>query len=455
MDHKKVAQEVIDHVGGASNIKSVTNCMTRLRFVLKDEKIAQTEKVKETKGVLGVAVQGGQYQVIIGTEVERVANEAKNLLGLNDDSSSRVEESEDKKDSLFNRFFKTISGCVFPTLGVMIAAGIIKGLLSVLMSVGVLAQDSGTYMVLYAASDALLYFFPIIVGFSAGKVFNCNPYVTALIGGSLVYPTMVAAYGAGTALTFLGIPIALTNYVNSILPIILASWVAAKVERVAKKIIPGILQLMFVPFTVIIIMVPLTFLAIGPVMNLVSSALATGTMAIFNTSPLLAGLILGAFWQLIVIFGLHYAFIPVLISNFTSMGSDPVNAVLGVTVFALCGTALGYTLKVKDKEKKALGISGMVSGLLGVTEPIIYSIALPLKKPFACAFVGGGIAGAIIAVMGARTYGFAGAGLLAGPVMVNPAGIDVSFTAWVIASSVAFVVSAVLCYFFGTNKEGK
>ncbi|KAB1441035.1 PTS transporter subunit EIIC [Candidatus Galacturonibacter soehngenii] len=455
MDHKKLAEEIIEKVGGASNIISITNCITRLRFVLKDEKLTQTAQLKETKGVLGVAIQGGQYQVIIGNEVANVCAAAKEILGISEDMPTQIDQEGGKKDTLFNRFFKTISGCVFPTLGVMIAAGIIKGFLSVLTSTGVLTADSGTYMVLYAASDVLLYFFPIVIGFSAGKVFQCNPYVTALIGGSLVYPTMISAYNAGTALTFLGIPIALTSYTNSIFPIIVASWAASKVEKFAKKIIPNILQLMFVPCFVIIIMVPLTFLAIGPVMNLVSGALATATMAIFNTSPLFAGLLLGAFWQVIVIFGLHYAFIPVLISNFTTMGSDPVNAVLGVTVFALCGSAFGYVLKVKDKEKKALGVSSLVSGLLGVTEPIIYSIALPLKKPFVCAFVGGGIAGAITAVLGARTYGFGGAGLLAGPVMINPAGIDSSFTTWLIASSVAFVISAILCFLFGTNKEGK
>ncbi len=456
MDNMKLAQDVIDKVGGPKNIISITNCVTRLRFVLKDEKIAKTAELKETKGVLGVAIQGGQYQVIIGNTVPHVAQAVKDILGISEEATQEVNNEEStKKDTLFNRFFKTISGCVFPTMGVMVATGIIKGVLSILTTLGVLTTDSGTYMVLYAAADALLYFFPIIVGFSAGKVFKCNPYITACIGASLVYPSMIAANTAGTALTFIGIPITLTNYANSIFPIILASWVAAKIEKLAKKFIPQMVQLMFVPCTVIVITVPLTFLVIGPVMTIVSNVLAAGTQAIFGFSPLAAGILLGAFWQVIVIFGLHYAFIPVLISNFTTMGCDPINAVLGVTVFALCGTALGYALKVKDKEKKALAFSGLASGLCGITEPIIYSIALPLKKPFVCAFIGGGIAGAITAGFGAKIYGFGGAGLFAGPLMVNPAGIDSSFTTWIIASAVAFLVSAVLCYFFGTNKEGK
>lgn len=455
-DYKPLAEQIITLVGGKENIETAQNCVTRLRFVLKDESIAKTDEIKATKGVLGVAKQGGQYQVIIGTHVPKVMEAVSTIIGKapGETVSDPATEKEDaKKDNLFNTFFKTISGCIFPVLGVLGAAGVLKGFLAILTTVGWLSTTNGTYLILHAVSDAALYFMPIILGFSCGKKFGCNPYITAVLGAALVYPDIVSVYTNKTAISFVGIPVIMASYTNSVFPIILSSYIASKIEVIAKKFIPQILQLMFVPFFVLVISAPLAFLAIGPVMTWVSSGLAAGTQAIYSFSPIIAGILLGAFWQVIVIFGLHYAFIPILINNITTMGQDPVNAILGVTVFALSGVALGYSIKVKDKEQKAFAISTMISGLVGVTEPIIYGIALPKKKPFVCAFVGGGIAGAITAAMGAAMQGFGGAGILAGPLMVK-VGDSNNIIAWVIASVVAFVVSAVLC-FITTKREDK
>jgi len=455
MDYKLLASQIIELVGGESNINSVQNCMTRLRFVLKNEDKAKTEEIKVLQGVLGVAQQGGQYQIIIGPNVPKVMAEitkqtqVETAEAINDFST----EKEDlKKSSLFNSFFKTISGCIMPILGILGAAGLLKGFLAIATTFGWMTTETGTYYILYALSDAALYFMPIILGFSCGKVFNCNPYTTAVLGAALVYPNIVAVQSAGEAIQFVGIPVILTSYANSVFPIILASYVASKVEKQVMKFIPQVIQLMFVPMITLVITGPLTFLVVGPIMTWVSNLLAAGTQAIYGFSPIIAGAFLGAFWQLIVIFGLHYAFIPILINNIVTMGEDPVNAILGVTVFALCGAALGFALKIKNKEKKALGFSTMVSGLVGITEPIIYGIAIPYRRTFACAFIGGGIAGAFTALRHGAMQGFGGAGLLQGPLMVK---VDDSsnFVTWMIASALAFFISAVLTYFFGIKKE--
>lgn len=448
MDYKKTAEAIIREVGGKDNVVSVMNCVTRLRFVLKNESAANDDAVKAVEGVKGVMKQGGQYQVIIGTMVPKVAEEAAKLLGKELGSSDEVvREDLKQKDSLFNRFFKTISGCIFPFMGLMIASGMIKGILTLLVTVGAVTSDGGVYQLLYAGADALMYFLPIIIGFSAGKQFGTNPYLTAAVGAALVYPDIVSLYNEGTSLTFLGIPVVLTSYANSLFPIILASWVTAKVEKFWKKVIPDILSMMFVPFCTLVIVIPVTFLAIGPVMNGVSNLLADGTQALWALSPIVAGVILGAFWQIIVIFGLHYAFIPILINNIATNGVDPINAVLGMAVMSLVGAGLGYALKQSNKEKKVEGLTCSLTAFLGVTEPIIYSIALPKKIPFVCAFVGGGIAGGVLAASGAAMQGFGNGGVFQTFMMISKT--DPMNVVWfAICAAIAIVVSAVLSFIF-------
>lgn len=452
-DYTQLAREVIEAVGGKENIVSVSNCMTRLRFVLKDDSIPDKERVSAVKGVKGVMNQGGQYQVIIGTHVSEVVKSVKEEAGLSEEKPNKDDYKVLKKDSLWNRFFKVISGCIMPMIGPMIAGGIIKGLLVILKTAGLLAETDGTYLILYAASDAILYFMPIIVGFTCGKVFDCNSYVTAAIGAAFVYPNLVAAVAAEGGISFLGLPIASTTYSNTLFPIILASFMASRLEKLAKKFIPQMIQLMLVPVFVMMITVPLSWIVIGPVMNFVSNGLSSAVFAVFGFSPLIGGLLLGAFWQLVVLLGLHAAFIPILINNIITQGQDPVNAVLGLTVWALAGVAFGYALRMKDPEKRSIGFGSMASALCGVTEPTIYSIALPNFKLFICAWIGGGISGAVLGALGGKMYAMGGDGLFRIPSMINPAGLDVSFYGFIACAAFAFLVSAALSFVFAAPKK--
>lgn len=446
-DYTQLAKEVVAAVGGKENIVNVTNCMTRLRFVLKDDSIPDKDKVAGIKGVKGVMNQGGQYQVIIGTHVSEVVKDVRREAQISGEGSINKEDMKlIKKDSLWNRFFKTISGCIMPMLGPMIAGGIIKGILVILVTAGILTKTDGTYLVLYAAGDAILYFMPVIVGFTCGKVFDCNPYVTAVIGAAFLYPDLVSAVSAEGGITFLKIPVAAASYTNTFLPIVLAGFVASKLEKLAKKFIPSMLQLMLVPTFVLAVTVPLSWIVIGPVMNTVSSWLSKGVFGIFGMSPLIGGALLGAFWQLVVLLGLHAAFIPILMNNLFSQGYDPVNAVLGLTVWALAGVTLGYALKNKDPEKRGIGFGSLASALCGVTEPAIYSIALPNFKLFVCAWIGGGISGGILGALGGKMYIMAGDGLFRIPAMINPEGLDISFYGFIICALISFAVSAVLAF---------
>lgn len=446
-DYTELARAVVAAVGGAENIVSVSNCMTRLRFVLRDFDIPNEDEVKAIDGVKGVMNKGGQYQVIIGTHVSNVTPFVRKVAGISvdaDEETAKVEQVT--QGSLFDRFFKALSGCIMPMIGPMIAGGIIKGVLTILTTFGVMTTTDGAYLLWYAAADACLYFMPIIVGFSAGKVFGCNQYVTATIGAALLYPNLVAAVGAEGGISFFGIPVAAATYSNTLFPILLASFVASLVEKGAKRVIPEMVQLIFVPVITLAVTVPLAWLVVGPIMNMLSGAVSSLVMWLFDFSPIVAGVALGAFWQLIVLLGLHAAMIPILINNITTMGSDPLNAVLGLTVWALAGVSLGYALKMRDPKKRAEGLSGMATCLCGVTEPTIYSIALPQIKCFTAAWVGGGVAGGILAALGGKCYAMAGDGLFRIPAMINPAGIDISFYGFIATMLVAFVVSAVIAY---------
>lgn len=456
MTNETLAQNLLDLVGGPDNITRATHCATRLRLVLKDEKQVQKEAIDNLDKVNGSVFAGGQYQIIIGLTVPQVYEAFTKAMGTSMTNEESPAEEEKEENNLFNRFFKSLVGIMTPTFGVMGAAGIMKGLLALVVAMGLMKTTDGAYQIWYAVAQSFFYFLPIWVGFNASKVFKGNQFIGAVIGASLVFPDIIALKTAGTAITFFGIPITLVDYTQSLFPAMLAAYVAAKVEKFFMKRIHETVSWMFTPLLTLLITVPLAFLVLGPVMTWVSNGLATVVMAIYNVSPILFGIIGGAFWQVVVVFGLHYAFIPVLINNVTNLGQDPINAVFQVTVFALAGAAIGFALKTKNAKNKSLGFSVGITGLIGITEPIIYSVALPFRRQFIYAFVGGGVAGAIQAIANARIYGFGNGGLMAFPLFINPKTNDLhSMYAFIIAAAVAFFIPIILNLVLGTGEKKK
>lgn len=457
-DYTGLAKEVVAAVGGKENIVSVSNCMTRLRFILKDDSIPNESVIKGIKGVAGVMNQGGQYQVIIGTHVTNVIPFVHKEIDMTGDSLGQdgKEKAENmkllKKDSIYSRFFKVIQGCLMPLIGPMCGVGILKGILAILTTLGVLSPTDGTYIVLYNAADTFMLLLPIFIGYSASKVFKTSPALMMAITAVLVSPALLSYATSGETLTFLGIPLKMINYQNTFFPAMAACWLGAQVEKASKKVLPDMLHLMFVPMITIIITVPVTLIVIGPIITVISNWIAAGVVALVDLSPMIAGIIIGATWQLIVLTGLHGAMIPIIFNNLMTLGADPLNPILTMTVFAVTGVALGYGLKVKDKERKSMALGNVVAGLCGITEPIIYTIALPKFKEFICAFIGGGIAGGIIGLFKVKMMNFAGLGVFALPGMIAQTGVDSNFYIACIAAVVALAVSAA-CAFVVTNKE--
>ncbi|MCM3033154.1 MULTISPECIES: beta-glucoside-specific PTS transporter subunit IIABC [unclassified Niallia] len=454
MNHKKTAEEVLKSVGGKDNVNSVIHCVTRLRFKLKDTNLPDKEEIKQIDGVITVVESGGQFQVVIGNEVPHVYKEVTAHMGGEAAASAQSDEKEEK-GNLFNRFVDMISGIFMPVVGVMAAVGILKGLLSLFTSLGWLTDQMGTYKVLYATSDALFYFLPIILGFSAGKKFNGNPYLAAVLGAVLVYPTFTTAVNDGTGLSFLQIPITLINYTSSVLPIIIGAFILAKIEHLLKKVVHNSISMFIVPLVAIVVASPLVFLVVGPISTTISDFLAKGAMSVYDLSPLVAGFILAGVWQILIIFGLHWAFIPILLNNITANGFDPINGMLFCTTFAQTGAAFAVALKTKDKKLKPTATSATIAGIMGVTEPVIYGVTLPTKTPFILGSISAAISGAIAGSMGSTVYGFALGGIFGIPLFISPDGINQGFFGFLISIVLAFVLAFILTYLFGYKENSK
>lgn len=463
MKYEQLARDILRLVGGKENVISVVHCITRLRFQLKDETKADTETLKNLDGVVTVMKSGGQYQVVIGNHVPDVYKAVVSIGGFQ--SSQSVQD--EKKQNMFNRFIDVVSGIFTPTLGVLAATGMIKGFVALFVSLGWLNSSSGTYHILYAIGDSLFYFFPIILGYTASQKFGGTPFIGMAIGAALVYPTL-ANLTSGKALytlfsgtmfespvyiTFLGIPVILMTYSSSVIPIILAAYFGAKVENGLKKIIPDVVKTFLVPFVTLLVVVPLTFLVIGPIATWAGKLLGQGTVAIYHLSPLVAGLFLAGFWQVFVIFGLHWGIIPIGINNLSTLGEDPILALAFAPSFAQIGAVLAVMVTTKQQKLKTLSIPAFISGVFGVTEPAIYGVTLPLKKPFIISCIAAAVGGALIGIFGAKTYMIGGLGIFGIPSFIDPKhGITFSLWGTIIAITVAFLLGFILTLLFGRSK---
>ena len=466
MKYEALAKDIVKKVGGKENIISLTHCITRLRFQLKDTGKADTEYLKNKDGIVTVMESGGQYQVVIGNHVPDVYEAVRKEANLGDGSSS----SEGNKDtSLFNRFIDLISGIFQPILGVLAAAGMIKGFATLFMTLGWVNEESGTYQIMFAIGDALFYFFPIFLGFTAAKKFGGNQFIGMALGAALVYPTLVDAMAAGnesatmlfsgtffeseTAMTFLGIPVISMTYTTSVIPIVFAAFFASKLEKYLKKIIPDVVKTFLVPFFTLLIIVPLTFIVIGPISTWGANLIGAGVLGVYGFSPLVAGLLLGAFWQVFVIFGLHWGLVAIAINNISTSGYDVIIPIIFAASFAQTGIVLGMFFRTKNQQLKSLSIPAFISGLFGVTEPAIYGITLPRKKPFIYSCIVAGITGGMLGFAGTKMYFMGGLGVFGYTTFIGENGLDSPFWMSLIATAVALVLGLIVGYLTHSDKN--
>lgn len=449
MDYEGLAKEILTDVGGKENINTAWHCATRLRFKLKDEAKAQTEKIENLDGVVTVVQSAGQYQVVIGNSVANVFEPLSKLAGLGNGGESATTTDEPvEKDSLINRFIGFISSVFTPFLGAMAGTGVLKGLLTLLSATGVLKETSGAYQIWYAAADGFFYFLPVFLAITAARRLKVNEFVAIGLAVVLLYPNLVAAMGSKTQLDFFGIPVVSATYSSSVIPILLAIWLLSYIQPVFDKFFHESVRNIFTPMFSLALLMPITVLAIGPLGTGVGTVLSGAVEAIYNVAPLIAGAIMGALWEVFVIFGVHWTFVPVITNTIAVSGHDPLQPILTVAVIAQAGALLGVFLKTKNTKLKSLSGSATLSALLGITEPGIYGVTLKLKKPFIFAVIGGAIGGAIAAVGGAQATAMTLVSLLGVPTFIGP-----GFMSAVIGLGVGFIIPTVLTYFFGVPAE--
>lgn len=450
MDNHKIALQIIDGVGGKENVSGLTHCFTRLRFVLKDESKASKDKVSNIEGVIQVVEASGQFQVVLGNKVEAIYEEIMPLLENPDTEDSE----QDKKVGIGTKILNVVTAIFTPTIPAIAASGMLKGILAVAALIGlnvyhVDIKTFNTYIILNAASDALFYFMPVILARSAAKVFKTNEYIAMTLGATLCYPTLVELMTGNKAVTLFGIGITKANYVSSVVPIIIAVFVLAYVEKFVKKIMPDVLKIIMVPTLSLLIMVPATLMIFGPIGIYIGNAVNWAYHYIMNLSPILLGAFVGGIWCVLVIFGAHRAIIPIGINDVAKTGRQNLLAFAGAANFSQAGAALGVFFKTKNKNLKTVAASATVTALFGITEPAIYGANLRLKKPMVHAVISGALGGALMGWGGSYGNAFANQGVLTIPVYAS-AGTK-AFICYILGCLIAFGGACILTVILGFN----
>ena len=462
MDYNKIAQDILDNVGGKANVKQVTHCFTRLRFILKDESLAKKDVVEHLEGVISVVVSGGQFQVVCGAKVTKIYDATVAILGDAVAGGSVDEQVPDQKQPLGNLILQKITEIFTPLVPAIAAAGLIKGLLAAFAKVPGFDTTNSTYIIMNTASNVIFYFMPIFLAYTASKALKCSSVVAMMLGGFICHPTIDAlVQDVATKSTIFGLPVikmAFTvgesskvfAYTESVIPILLGVIVLYFLEKFLKKVIPEILQLILVPGLSLIIMVPVMLTVVGPVGIYVGYIIQFLYNALYGFSPVLGGIIVGGLWGVCVIFGAHRALLPIGLNDVALTGTNTLMCFAGSANFSQAGAALGVMLKTKSQDLKQVAASASLSAwLVGITEPAIYGCNLRLKKPMVCAVIAGALGGGIMGIGHAVNTGFANNGILT---IMSYYGEGTSlgqFVAYLLGIAVAFFGAAILTYIVG------
>ena len=422
--NRQIAEAVVKAVGGTANITSVTHCMTRLRFVLKDKSIPNKKEVEKIPGVMGVNIAGGQYQVIIGNSVGNVYKEVVAATGISDTAVGGDAAEHIEKVNPIVAALDFIAGCMTPLFTAIIAGGLVKVLLVIFgpTLLNVMQTTSDTYILMNALGDAPFYFLPVLVAFTASRKLNCNSYLSVMIASVLIYPDVITLLAGDSATHLFGvIPVVHGSYSSSIIPAMLSTLLLKYVEKLVDRITPEWSKSFLKPLLIVIIVTPITLCAIAPLGLIIGNGLQSVINGIYGFAPWLAMMLFAGFMPFIVMTGMHWAFVP-------------------------AGATFGAAFKTKDKEMKKMAFPAAVSALLaGVTEPAMYGVTLKLKKPMVAACISGGIGGLIVGILQVKSYAFVTPSMTSLVQFISPDG-GKNFLYAVIIFAVTLVLSFVLSF---------
>ena len=449
IDYYKTAMELLKELGGNDNITNVTHCATRLRFILKDESIVNKDKVAKIPGVITTVQAGGQFQVVIGNHVKDAYEHMIKMVTIDEEAAKGT---GNKKVGIVSRIIDVISAIFAPFLYTLAACGILQGILGVLVALNAIDTAGGTYQILNFISWTAFTFLPLLISVTASKKFCVNTFIALVIACALVCPDYIAMVNAAKPVYFLGMKVQLLSYTSSVIPIILSIWIASYVQKFFDKYLPIVIRNLFTPMFTIAIMVPLTLLAFGPIGNTIGGAIGGIYNTLYNLSPIVAGLVVGGLWEVLVIFGVHWGITPVTVGNYANLGYDTFTGLQASAVFSQAGATFGVFLKTKNKDMKGVSASAAITGLFGITEPAIYGVNLRLKKPMICGCIAGAVGGAIGGAFHAVSWSYNMPGIATLPAYFK-AGHLTPFIGLVISIVVAFVLGAVLTYIVGFEDE--
>jgi PTS system beta-glucosides-specific IIC component len=446
---EKIAEEILERIGGAANISNCTHCMTRLRFTLKDTSLVKVEEIEALQGVLGIKNAGGQFQVIIGKDVNDVYDcvcKIANIKTTELDITDGEEAGEKKK--IGQQILDYISNAFIPLVPALVGSGMLKGFLSLFTYLGWLDATSATYAVLSAAGNAVFYFIPLLIAYNTAKYLKANIVVAMVIMGALMEPNFTALAGAEDPLTLFGLPLTVITYSSMIIPALIIVPIQVQLEKLLKRFIPKSIQLLFVPLITIFVMVVLSVLVIGPASSELSNLIGKASNWLNDTNAVLFGILVGGTVGYLTILGVHMALVPIIMLNFTNMGADPVLAFMSATCYAQIGVAFAIWFRSKDKEVKSLaGASGITALLAGVTEPILFGVCMKYKRSYAVIGIAGALGGMIMGIFGCKAMGFVNAGILGLSGYFSD-----TFRFYLLAAAVSMVAGFILMAVFGFGK---
>lgn len=454
--NKVLAKQILQRIGGEDNVVKVSHCATRLRIVLKRSVPTAKKEVEQLDGVVTVVENNGQFQVVIGNAVSNVYQAFEALLGDNHQQSDSNNEDSGEKQSILNRVIATMSAVFAPFIYILAAAGILQGLLIIINLIAPAFEKTGTYQVFNFISWAPFTFLPIFIAITAAKHFNVNVYIAIACNAALVSPDLTALItkiGQGQTVNFIGIPLSETTYTSSVLKPLLLVWVLSYVEKFLNKKIHEVVRPLLTPFLAIVIMVPLTLLIIGPLSTLVAHGIASGYNTLVDVAPWLAGTLIGGFWQVFVIFGVHWGITPMVLANFEQYKSDSFQAFQTIAVVSQIGAVVGVLIKSKEFSIKRIASSAGITGIFGITEPAMYGVNLRFKKPFAIACISGAIGAFVASFFNPKYYAYAG---LPGPItIVNGYSSHNPTSIWgiVIGALIAFILPIIAIQFLGYGQD--
>ena len=442
MNYEEIAKQILDNVGGNHNIVSIISCFTRVRIEVRNKELVNEDVIKHLEGVKGASFFNMTYQIVFGGKCNDVYDA---LMKITDIKEDRNEVNQANKKFSWQTVIDYITGTIQPIIPVLIGCGLIQGIIAMLSYLNVDATTYG-YQVISGAGTAGYYFLPILLGFSSAKKLGVNPYIGAVLGGVLVYPSILTFAASGdTYASFYGIPVKLVTYSSTLTPIMLTMPVVYWIEKIAKKISPTVLKSVLVPAITILVALPIMLAVTGPLAQIISELLGKGITYIYSNFAIFGGLIIGATCPFFVLTGIHQATaIPIVLNELATVGYSVVFPILGFGNASVAGAALGVALKTKNKNLRGEGFSSAVIGAVGITEPALYGVLLPTKKPFIAVGIMSGICGALSLVFMVKAYGLGLCGLGGIPLFFGD-----TFVMWCVLMLVAYFGSAAITYFLG------